>query len=1128
MRAHDLDQLRPGAELTPRYRYHSTLARRDDRAVFEVDDLHLDRRVVLKCIFAGVGPEEEEAFRAEFLLLDRLAHPDWAGCDDFGELPSGGLYFTLERARGRTLLESPIRGWCPEVLEISRRILSALHTLHTIGYAQLDLKPEQILVHTTATAARSWQQTLDGWAFPELEVKLIDLGLASALGAPCGIRGTPGYIAPEFFQAGTIVDPRADLYAFGAVLFELLTGTAPFAHAGPRTGDIIDAQIGGEYPKERLSAVGVPDGMVRLVADLLSVDASERLETAEATWRELWANAPIGMALSVVPALDGSPAGAFVGRQVELGAFLEFLDREPPADGSRAVQVSGPPGVGKTRLLGRLRAVALTRGVPIVRSDPLVGATPGLRFFESREPEPSDDLALSHHAGSELRIHLGRLPDADLAQVLESLAAYGTTGVREALGLSAGNPGRAIALLAATPETWRAVLGVNLGEEAHGLTLASLPPPETWIEHAAWLWGRLSPENGALLGALGVADGLAELSAKLRESYLSETTELAAHEELRGWLDEPRSRLSPLHARALRRARGEALLRGDLAALSPEVQPERLASASERVEAGCRIGAVDLVRSSIDDAIHTALASALLPAALTLYRQADAQFGMDAAPSDASLRALLECAIYRHQLVSDGLPSRWEGPGEETDSPLHSCLHLWYAIGKQDAVSAVRLLQRLDRGVPSDLELLYLGLATRAAVMRRDEASGREYLRRMVELPQVVAWQEAIVLHSRLYLDLAVGAPLDQLDWESEFERVLAVAPAEFAARARLTLGVRWMNVGELSRALGPLEMGEQYCRRLGLERLQISTLFNLASVHRSAGRLEEASRRTQTVAALALARGHIAQTATAIGAMSKLHTSMGEAGKAIAEGMTCQRLRLLAEPSADPRARISAIIDRTILVLNYDGDVDHLIPDLQGALSNQGVPPPDRRKLMVLLATVHAYGERMSEAREWRTRGLAIPPESLVQARGEYLALLIDEIHQSGPFAGEALLAPFLNLCAEAPRGFMMRASTVLGWCTLRSLLAGGESAARRRFQDAVEWGEQSGVLDELWECMWGLGECALARGDRSEARLQFARARSRLVSNRATIPTRSGRNRFLQVPPRARFIERLESFPK
>ncbi|MBK8230319.1 MAG: serine/threonine-protein kinase PknK [Candidatus Eisenbacteria bacterium] len=1125
MRAQDLDQLRPGAELSPRYRYHSTLARRPDRAVFEVDDRVFDRRVVLKCLFAGSGHEEEAAFRAEFLLLDRLAHPYWAGCDDFGELTSGGLYFTLERARGRTLAHSPIRGWCPEVIEISRRILSALHTLHTIGYAQLDLKPEQILVHTTASGARGWQETLDGWSFPELEVKLIDLGLASALGRPCDVRGTPGYIAPELFEPGAIIDARADLYAFGAVLFELLTGTAPFAHAGPGIGDVVDAQLAGDVPKARLSAAGVPDGMVRLVADLLSVDPSERLESAEATWRELWANAPIGMALAVTPALDGSPTGAFIGRQPELRAFLEFLDREQPANGPRTVHLSGPPGVGKSRLLVRFRAVALTRGVPAWEPDSCAGVLAGLRLFESRELEPTEGQAESDHVGSALRLQLGPLPEGDLEQILESLAAYGANALREAVFLSAGNPGRAISLLAATPETWRAVLSVNLEDEAAGLTLASLPPPETWTEHAGWLWGQLSPESGALLGALSVADGLAELGDQLREAFAARVTGLAVRELLLPWMGDGCTLRSPLHARALRRSRGEASLRRDLTALSPQVQVERVPSASERVEAGCRIGAMDLVRTSIDEAIQTALASAFLPAALTLYRETDAQFGPYTTPCDASLRALLESAIYRHQLVSDGLPPRWQGLGEEGEPALHSCLRLWYAIGVQDAATAVRLIERLESGTPRELELLYLGLATRAAVMRRDEASGREYLRRMAELPSSVAWQEAIVLHSRLYLDLAVGARLDQIDWQGEFERVLAAAPEEFCLRARLTLGLCWVRLDDPERALQPLAAGEEYCRRFGLQTLRLSTLSNLARHYRYAGYVAEAATRTTKLAAIALALGRSTQAAQAIGDLSKLHSSLGESGKAIAEWSASRRLHQLAGQLAEPSSRVPLTILHASMVLNYDGQADHLVPDLLAALSTDGLPPPTQRQILLLLSTVHAYGERMVEAREWRARGLVLPAEGPSQDRAEHLWLLIDELHQPGSFGGMELISPLVALCASAQREAAIRTFPALGWCRLRGLLPGGEPEARRSFQEAANWALETGDLRDLWECHWGLGECALRRGDQGEARVQFARGRALLASTRATIPSRAGRDRFLLVPPRARFIERLRT---
>ena len=180
----------------------------------------------LKCLIAPFSREERDLFAREYLLLDAVAHPYWVDVGRFRE-GTAGAYFTLEHVVGIPLSLSSLQGWTPEVVEVCRRILSGLEALHRLGYAQIDLKPEQVLVSWVNTETLGW--TADPKDVAEtMDVRLLDLGLAAQFGESIRPSGTLGYMAPEILRAESGWDGRADLFAFGAILYELLYGEAVF------------------------------------------------------------------------------------------------------------------------------------------------------------------------------------------------------------------------------------------------------------------------------------------------------------------------------------------------------------------------------------------------------------------------------------------------------------------------------------------------------------------------------------------------------------------------------------------------------------------------------------------------------------------------------------------------------------------------------------------------------------------------------------------------------------------------------------------------------------------------------------------------------------------------------------
>lgn len=173
-------------------------------------------------------PSMAGRFRREARAAGRLDHPNIVSVSDFGQMQDGRLFMVLEYVPGRSLareLEALVPDWMNlrRALNLLKQIASALSAAHDAGIIHRDVKPDNILLTTTRGG--------------EEQVKMLDFGLAklmvdadmAVLTQQGEVFGTPNYIAPE--QAmGRTVDSRADIYAFGIIAYELLTGHVPFRY----------------------------------------------------------------------------------------------------------------------------------------------------------------------------------------------------------------------------------------------------------------------------------------------------------------------------------------------------------------------------------------------------------------------------------------------------------------------------------------------------------------------------------------------------------------------------------------------------------------------------------------------------------------------------------------------------------------------------------------------------------------------------------------------------------------------------------------------------------------------------------------------------------------------------------
>src|SRR5207249_367572 len=184
------------------------------------------RKVALKVVKPGMDTRQVVArFEAERQALALMDHPNIARVFDGGETDSGRPYFVMELVRG-----VPITDFCDanhlsvrDRLELFISVCHAVQHAHMKGVIHRDLKPTNILATPNAGAPVA---------------KVIDFGIAKATGQPLTEKtlftnfaqmvGTPLYMSPEQADLGPDVDTRADIYALGVILYELLTGTTPF------------------------------------------------------------------------------------------------------------------------------------------------------------------------------------------------------------------------------------------------------------------------------------------------------------------------------------------------------------------------------------------------------------------------------------------------------------------------------------------------------------------------------------------------------------------------------------------------------------------------------------------------------------------------------------------------------------------------------------------------------------------------------------------------------------------------------------------------------------------------------------------------------------------------------------
>lgn len=265
-----------------RYKVEKLLGEGGMGAVFLVTHTAMRKRFALKVLHTQTAqlPEMAARFEREAMAAAHVEHPNITVATDFGKTEDGALFLVLEYLEGVRLRDALAQGpfEIRRAVHITRQIASALERSHELGIVHRDLKPENIML-VTRQGDRDFVKVLDFGLAKVADMEPGGEEPAQSLTKHGTIFGTPKYMAPEQCVAGP-VDGRADLYALGLILFEMLTGVQAFS--GKDALRTITLQLTTPMPTIRSVApsVRVPESLEAVIRRLTEKPPENRYANA--------------------------------------------------------------------------------------------------------------------------------------------------------------------------------------------------------------------------------------------------------------------------------------------------------------------------------------------------------------------------------------------------------------------------------------------------------------------------------------------------------------------------------------------------------------------------------------------------------------------------------------------------------------------------------------------------------------------------------------------------------------------------------------------------------------------------------------------------------------------------------
>ncbi|WP_437989443.1 serine/threonine-protein kinase [Sorangium sp. So ce145] len=436
------EPLSPGALFQGRFLIDRLLGRGGMGEVWAALDTALERPVAIKIIHRALAGEARyaERFLRETKLAARVAHPNIVRLYDAGRAADGRLFMVMERASGVPLREiiaggarlDPVRA-----LHYAIQIADALSTAHEADLVHRDVKPENILVS-------------DG-----VRARLVDFGVAKdARGVGLGLTGqgravgTSRYMAPEQV-AGGAVDARADLYALGVVVYEMLAGAHPYAVLDEASGigetEIQAAHVHLEATPLPEVLPGCPEALWTAVARCLAKRPEARFARAAelaAALREV-----AGTAVTAERAVDDAGARQLLSEAADAARERAIRERGGAPRGERAPRGDAAAPASGVPMAGA--AAGGAGGTAVVAAE----ARGRLGMAQRFKVDPAWGLRVTAEPGKGSGSE-GAAAGARL-QMSAPAVGGGVAGVAEGPGAGATGPGAGTSALAST-EKWEA------------------------------------------------------------------------------------------------------------------------------------------------------------------------------------------------------------------------------------------------------------------------------------------------------------------------------------------------------------------------------------------------------------------------------------------------------------------------------------------------------------------------------------------------------------------------------------------------------------------------------------------------------------------------------------------------
>jgi tetratricopeptide (TPR) repeat protein len=319
----------PAELLDNRYKIVRPLGEGAMGAVYQVEESATGQVLAMKVLSAQQDGGEKSylQLKQEFRVMTQLRHPNCCAVYDYGLLESGAPFLTMELVPGHGLDELvplPLE----RVVPVLTQLCLALGYVHQLGFVHADIKSANVRVR------------------PDGTVKLMDYGLMELAGHSGGpIRGTVGYLAPEVIKRGR-VDRRADLYALGALAYEMITGQLPFRSEALL--DLLRQHLQASPPPPSGLRSGLDPTLEAVVLTLLAKEPVERFQSAYEVLEALGVEVPAGIGGTLLSA-------PMVERQEALATLTAPLERLSRLEPGGTILMVGEDGVGKSRLLDELR-----------------------------------------------------------------------------------------------------------------------------------------------------------------------------------------------------------------------------------------------------------------------------------------------------------------------------------------------------------------------------------------------------------------------------------------------------------------------------------------------------------------------------------------------------------------------------------------------------------------------------------------------------------------------------------------------------------------------------------------------------------------------------------------------------